>query len=434
MTTRLLTLLCLAFALALPARAQLFGVACDQAEYTTADINYSLYSENFKNEAFVEALPNLRWIIDCEPDFRGTARRNFDRLEEIYAHFAETATDADKKAAYLDSVLIVKEYKVPILQEAGTEIDEHAALIEKARFIQTQAETMSDRLDEVLPLYEQAYEMDPAKTDTYTIQYILSEKVKAGQVDETIAMINDVRPRYTDDAEMTSYLDQWMLIVLPTPEAMYDFRREQLAADPENQELILQVFELADQLDDTAEILRLKPAILEMEPSRKTIIMISKIAIDEGDTEEATSLLRRALELSENDEQRVAALYEIGRLQQTAGNMRAARTTYREVLSIDGDHGPSLIGIGDIYVSAGTNCGGTSLDDQAAFIAAVGYYNRAAGDASVASVARQKAGSYSRYFPRKEALFFKNIQPGSRYTVGGCPGWIGETVTLRTSD
>ncbi len=216
MTTRLLTLLCLTFALALPARAQLFGVVCDQAEYTTADINYSLYSENFKNEAFVEALPNLRWIIDCEPDFRGTARRNFDRLEEIYTHFATTATEADTKAAYLDSVLIVKEYKVPILQAAGTDIDEHAALIEKARFIQTQAEIMTDRLDEVLPLYEQAYEMDPAKTDTYTIQYILSEKVKAEEVDNAIAMINEVRPRYTEDAEMTSYLDQLMLILLPT--------------------------------------------------------------------------------------------------------------------------------------------------------------------------------------------------------------------------
>ncbi len=434
MTTRLLTLLCLAFAFALPARAQLFGVVCDQAEYTTADINYSLYSENFKNEAYVDALPNLRWIIDCEPDFRGTARRNFERLEEIYTHFAETATDASRKAAYLDSVLIVKEYKVPILAAAGIEIDEHAALIGEARFIQTNAESMPDRLDEVLPLYEQAYEMDPAKTDAYTIQYILSEKVKAEQVDETIAMINEVRPRFADDAEMTSYLDQWMLIVLPTPEAMYDFRREQLAADPDNQELILQVFELADELDDTAEILRLKPAILEMDPSRKTLMMLSRISVDEGDIDEATSLLERAIALSENDEQRVAGLYEIGRLQQTAGNNRAARSTYREVLAIDSNHGPSLIGIGDIYVAAGSNCGGTSLDDQAAFIAAVGYYNRAAGDASVASVARQKAGSYSRYFPRKEALFFKNIEPGSRYTVGGCPGWIGETVTLRTSD
>ncbi len=194
------------------------------------------------------------------------------------------------------------------------------------------------------------------------------------------------------------------------------------------------MFGLADQLDDTAEILRLKPAILEMDPSRRTLMMLSRISVDEGNTDEAISLLQRAIALSETDEQRVAGLYEIGRLQQTAGSLRAARSTYREVLAINGDHGPSLIGIGDIYVAAGSNCGGTSLDDQAAFIAAVGYYNRAAGDASVASVARQKAGSYGRYFPTKESLFFKDIQPGSRYTVSGCPGWIGETVTLRTSD
>jgi tetratricopeptide (TPR) repeat protein len=420
---------------ALPARAQLFGVECDQADYTDAATNYSLYSENFKNEAYVDALPNLRWIVDCEPNFMDTARRNFDRLETIYLHFAENATSGDEKAAYLDSVMIVRDYKTPILEAAGIEIDEHAATIAKGRFIQTHLESLPGRGDEVVELYMQAFEMNPEATDSYTVQYLLSHLATTGQVDETLEMVASVRPRFVEDTEMTGFLDQIQLAVLPTPEALYEFRQQQLEADPENEELILQVFELADDLDDTAMIVRLKPQILTMDPSYGTLRMLARISIDEANNEEAIDLLNRALALADSDDAKRDVYYQIGALEAGRGRLSAARSAYRQALEVDPNHGLSLIGIGDLYVTAVGNCGSFELNDRAVYILAVDYYTRAASDDRVADAARQKAGSYRRYFPTKEQVFFRNLQPGSSYTIsGGCYGWIGERTTLRTSD
>jgi tetratricopeptide (TPR) repeat protein len=434
-TTRLLTLLCLAFALALPAQAQLFGTDCQNAPYTDGATNYSLYSENFKNEAYADALPNLRWIIDCEPDFRGTARRNFDRLEDIYLAFAEQATDPAQKTAYLDSVLIVRDYKTPILQSAGVEIDEHALLIERGRFLQTHEASLPGRDREVIDLYQQAYDMNAEATDAWTIQFLLADLLRQRNVDRVETMVAEVRPRYSDDAEMISYLDQIMLSAFPTAEARYELRSRQLSENPDDQELVLEVFNLASELRDTETILRLKPQILEMDPSFEVLRNLARIAADEGDTAESQELLTRAVALAETDEQRRDIYYEIGRQEQNAGRLSAARAAYRQALSVDSDYGPALIGIGDLYVTAVSNCGSFELNDRAVYILAVDYYNRAAQDAAVASVAGQKAGSYRRYFPTREQVFFQNLQPGSSYSIrGGCYGWIGESTTLRTAD
>src|SRR5690606_32257769 len=83
--------------------------------------NYSLGYEHYKNEAWCDALPYLRWVVETEPLFtsQGTPDdRNFRRLMDTYEAVAEMA-QGDVRRAYLDSVLVVREQMEQTLAANG---------------------------------------------------------------------------------------------------------------------------------------------------------------------------------------------------------------------------------------------------------------------------------------------------------------------------
>ena len=49
-------------------------------------------------------------------------------------------------------------------------------------------------------------------------------------------------------------------------------------------------------------------------------------------------------------------------------------------------------------------------------------------DSSVEEEANKLIGTYSRYTPKDEDLFFLGLKKGDSVTIGG---WIGETTTIR---
>ncbi|MEM8599415.1 MAG: hypothetical protein AAGF99_05815, partial [Bacteroidota bacterium] len=74
--------------------------------------------------------------------------------------------------------------------------------------------------------------------------------------------------------------------------------------------------------------------------------------------------------------------------------------------------------------------GGGSIAAASPVWVAVDYYNRAASrDPDVASQARQKASSYSRYFPCRQDALFEGMREGQAYTT---PQGVRTTVRVRT--
>ncbi len=76
-----------------------------------------------------------------------------------------------------------------------------------------------------------------------------------------------------------------------------------------------------------------------------------------------------------------------------------------------------------------------SGEDRAVYWLAADYFDRAASRAendAYANQARQRRQQIQRFFPTAEDKFFKNWNPGDRYTINyGCYTWIGETTTVR---
>lgn len=85
--------------------------------------------------------------------------------------------------------------------------------------------------------------------------------------------------------------------------------------------------------------------------------------------------------------------------------------------------------IGDIYVAASNSFDGDDFEKASVFWLAVDYFERARRAGQDCAIdASQKVSTYRKYFPNKEEAFFRDVQEGDSYKVGG---WINETTTAR---
>jgi hypothetical protein len=147
-----------------------------------------------------------------------------------------------------------------------------------------------------------------------------------------------------------------------------------------------------------------------------------------GDFDEVVRLYDTAAEQTREEDKQVDFLYQKALFLLRHGRMDATRQAAEAVLEVDENHGPSLILIGDYWAGL---AGGGSIGAASPVWVAVDYYNRAASrDPEVASQARQKALSYSRYFPcRQDIICFGGpYREGEAYTT---PQGARTTVKFR---
>ena len=121
-------------------------------------------------------------------------------------------------------------------------------------------------------------------------------------------------------------------------------------------------------------------------------------------------------------------------------NLIPARSHYRRALALDPAFGNAYLAIGDLYVTAVSQCAGTTLErrDKAVYWLAVDWWEKArqmaSSDASVVNEATMKIDTYRRYFLNAEEMFYMNLKAGQAFSINyGCYSWIGETTTVRAS-
>lgn len=413
-----------------------FAQASDSAEVTEQDkaVHYSLYYENFKNESFESTLPDLRWIIEHAPEYPRNDDRNYERLKDTYVGLAKQAEDAEMRKAYLDSALTVFDTAIPAMKEAGIEFNERTWLINKGRFIQNNAEDLGDHLAEVPAIYLQAYEMNPEGLDPYYVKVIIDDYVRRDMKQEAVDLMDEVEERYKDDADMMGYITTVRDNLFKTPQERMAFLETRLAKEPENVDLISELFEIYMKLSYRDKAHELGQRLLQMEPSVRVYQLLAKMHLEDGEFEEALALYEKALALPGAEERARDIYYNMGIAQQNLGRLANARTYFRRALEKDPNFGAAHLAIGDLYATAVQECGSTlSREDRAVYWLVVDQYQKAKSvDPSVSGQANSKISTYSRYFPSAEDLFFNNWKAGQSYRIDyGCYSWIGETTTVR---
>lgn len=411
----------------IPAQTALAQAEQDVPSEQEIATHYSLYYEDFKNANYQSALPNLKWILENAPGFPRDDDRNFRRAIDAYESLAEN------DPSYLDSALVVFEEAVPRLEEAGIDADEQTWLINKGRFIQTHSAHFPNSQELISEAYMQAYELAPENIGAYYINYLVSDINSRGDREATLGFMERVEETHGDDAEVVDYIARVRDSLFRTPEERIAFLETQLERNPEDVDVISELFDLYLRTGARAQATQLSERLLQAQPTARTYELIARMRLEDGETSEAIQLYERALEMAESNERRRDIYYNMGVAQQQEGRLSSARTQFRRALEIDPSFGNALMAIGDLYVTQVANCGSFERDDRAVYWLAVDYYERAAqADPSIASQARQKARSYTSSFPTAEDIFYKGWEVGSRININyGCYSWIGESTTVR---
>lgn len=397
-------------------------------------VHYSLYYEDFKNQNFESALPNLRWIIQKAPAYPRNDDRNFERLIETYAGLSEQAESDEVKKALLDSALIVFDQVVPTLQSVDAEVDEVQWKIRKGRFIQEHSQLLPDETTGVAEIYLEAYEEAGCEVDPYYIRVIIDNYVRSEEKQEAVDLMDEAEACYGDDADMMGYITEVRNSLFRSPDERMDFLEDRLAKDPDDIEIVAELFDIYVELGERDKASQLGEKLLDMQPTARTYRLLAKMHLEDGEAEKALALYEQALELPGAEEEKRDIYFNMGIAQQQLGRLPNARSNFRRALEEDRNFGQAYIAIGDLYVTAVSNCGSFEREDRAVYWLAVDYYERAkSADPSLASEANQKISTYRRTFPDQEALFFKGWEPGQSHRIDyGCYSWIGETTTVRS--
>lgn len=397
-------------------------------------MNYSLYYEDYKIESWSTSLPYLKWIIACAPGFPGNNDRNYERLVEVYEGLSLSA-EGDMQRAYMDSALYVHDYAPDSLGAAGVEVDPFDWVFSKGRFIQKHAAILPDLQSEVGGVYREAYDLDHTRLQNYYINYIIADFVSKDQKGDAVEFMDVVESDFADNSEVMGTIETWRGQLFTSPEERIGFLESQVEKNPDDLDLKAELLQLYmdEGIRDMA--YELADQVMNSNPTGRLYRTVAKMRLDDGDTEEAIRLYEESLDMEGGQEAAREVYFNIGIAHQQEGRLASARSQFRRALDADASYVQALIAIGDLYVSAVQGCGTFEREDRAVYWLAADYFDRAASRAesdAYANQARQRRQNIQRFFPTAEDKFFKNWNPGDRFTIDyGCYTWISETTSVR---
>ncbi len=400
-----------------PAAAQAGGI--DQE----AAMHYSLYYENFKNENYQDALPDLHWILDNAPGFLKNKDTNFDRAVKVYEALAEQAESADEKRKHLDTVLELYDRAVPTIQGLGGEIDEFEWTRDKGRFIQRHLDALDDQKGVAIESYRKAYDLDPARLDAYYLDVILSDHYTNGDIGGALDFLRELNENRGEEEGVQNLIRKYFAVI--PPDEQITFLEEELEKKPDDVEVIQQLFGLYQEEGYHGKMMELAPKILALEPTSGVLRMLTRMYIEDGDADKAVEVFTQmqntpGVELIAQD------YHNMGIAQQELDNFGEARDYYRHAAEVDPEYKPAQKAIADLYATAVSRCGVKDREEAAVFWLIADAYSRA-GDG--AGAARMRSA-----FPPAEDIFFmeKWTQGGTTTVSYSCRGLtISGSTTVR---
>ena len=417
------------------------AVAQSQSEPSAQDkaMHYSLYWENLKNENYADARNDLRWILDNAPGFPKNDDRNYERAIRLYTGLAKQAESEDQQKAFIDTAATLLRTAPEKMAAAELSYDEYEWEIQKGRFLQVNESLLSrdlEGLESAAVHYENAFELAPDRIDPYYINQVIQNYADANKQSEALAFMEQVESKRGDDEDVQKILSSARTDIFgKNPQARIDFLRSKLEQNPDDAKVQQDLFAALVEEDYIQEASQFADKLLQQESlPAGTYLEIANMQLKDGRPADAFSTYEKAIE--SGAELAAEDYFNMGTAQRRAGNLSQARSYYRKAIDQKSDFGRAYIAIGDLYVRAVSDCGGSKMSrkDKAVYWLALDMYQRAKQvDESTASTANNNIQTYMRYMPSQEDIFYVDEWEvgGSVRIDYGCYSWINETTTVR---
>ena len=417
------------------ANAQPFG-------YTPLQIQ-SLFSEDFRNEQFEQALIYGRWLIDAHPkemaEYPGNypGERNFRRMIDIYQYMSDQQENPALREAYLDSALQMYDRVFALFTE--DEIDMYRWHFNRGRFLQSNSDFIQNAFIRALEDYEIIFNLDPARTtqmgNGYYVVLLVQQYARQGDRDMAFQIINIAEPHADDQTR--SFFDQTRNELITDPAERIELLLINLESDPGNIEIMQELYELYLAVNDRENARAMAVKMYELEPSVTNILRLADKAESNGNYREAIRFLSEAHQIQQGTSKARTSL-RIANNYLSLRDLEQARRFARRAASEDMNWGEPLITIAQIYGEAVSRCAGSDMSrlDKAVYWLVLDYLDRAKQrNAGVTATVNRLFRTYEPVTPSAEEKFYQNWNTGDKIRIDGslreCYTWISEETTIR---
>jgi tetratricopeptide (TPR) repeat protein len=371
----------------------------------------------------------------------------------MYEKLIENASTPEEKSKYIDDLMKLYDKRIKYFGEKGYVLGRKATAWLKYKLDNDREqdngdlketlkkgydwlnESVTERGNEtelpVLVLLMQTsrslFKLGDLPKETVVKNYDISNKILNNTLEnttdaETIKNVNDVQAYIEDIFGTSGAADCEALVNIFTPQ--YESKKD----DIEFVKTMLRRLGNAN-CDETPLFSEATERLYELEPSAEAAFNMARRYVKRDDSERAKKYYQQAMEQETDNELLAKYYYEYGLFIYAKENaLQEARSYAKRALDIKSDYCEALMLIGDIYVAASRSFGEDDFEKSSVFWLAVDYYERSRSNPDCAVDASKKASDYRRYFPNKEEAFFRGLQEGQTYKVGG---WINENTRVR---
>ena len=396
----------------------------------SARTNFSLGSENYKNNDYCAAYPYLKWLLAVDPLFTGEDPddRNFLRMAGVYEQFAQEA-DSSERRVWLDSSLAIRQQGREAMDAAGVEYESYLRDLVEGFFYFSNAAYYDDASEKQYAAFNRALTSKPdSLEDWYLGQLFIgsAEQYPGGAPNTERAEYVERLAYYADDTPTQQYYTSYATYLkTPPPEGVVGAVDDSAViaiisafndgSATEQQKLQLLGLVLQDEArvdsaggnpDALRRALLQDPVVTDQVDNPRTLLALSFQAFVDGNSTEGDNLFNRALTNAPSNAARADYLYARSAKNYGGGGCSQA-------LRYDPTHAPCRYSqLNALGRQVGTQ---RSLTGRFNYWCLADRYRQLAAstnDSRIASAARRAGAQYDRSGPTREQYFFEGYKPG----------------------
>ncbi len=401
----------------------------------TAITKLSLYQEFYSqwkaskyksNSSINDALNSWRWLFDNAPKASENLYINGKRM---YQHLLSKCKDKSKKEKLIDTLMLIYDQRAkyfPIDRKGRNQVGKILGYkgIDLAQARPAEHEQIFDILSKSV---QERGNSSQSAVLVYLFRSAIG-KVKDGKADKTLIVDTYDKVSNIIDHNLKKYKNKkkyygtWENVKgniensfepYATCEDLTGIYQKKFEENPDNVELLEKITTILSKKDcaDTPLFLDATQKLHELKPSAESAKKMGKMLYVKKDYDQAVQYLKQAAELYTEPQDKADVFKMLAGISQLRKQYANARSYAYKVLEINPNDGAMYLIIGDLYATTAADCGGNELTSKVAYWAAVDKYAKAKRvDASVADEANKRIRTYSKYFPKKETIFFYGLR------------------------
>ncbi len=406
--------------------------------------NYTIYYEMYKLKNYAGAIPFWQKTIDICPRFSISLWKNG---EKMYQHKIKNSPDSPEKEMLIDSLMWIYDQRMLYFgddQRAGTGYVLGRKGLALLNFRKSDAEKAYDLLSESIKIEGNNSKSDVVLTYMQASRFLYKDGILSAEnvLSDFETCTEIIKENLSKDPGNNNFLrasegieKHFINSGAANCEALVSVFSKQFESNRSDAEWMAKISRQLKTAgcSDNAFFQELALAQFELNPSGDDAHKLAQTHLKKGDFEEALPFLIPCIRLGVEDNEKAQVYYELAYIQ--FSHFKAyeeARNYARKAIEIRPNWGDPYLLIGRVYIDARKTAFTGEFDQTTVLWVAIDEFAKAKkADPEVREQADALIKSYSKLFPRTEALFFYTLKKGDPYQV---KGWINAQTTVRASD